>query len=612
MARIAGYIGKELVEQDRIRATLDLMSSRGSVEHFYETITTGCGVCTTLLHSSSGTSIFVVKPTQPFTNAPTMEGYYTIVLDGEIYNYVELREQLKQKGVPAPKLQTELDVILQYYIKYGTECVNYFEGMWGFAIYDRKKERLFLSRDRFSEKPLYYSITPNGVFFGSEIKYIQSLSKDKCSINYQQLIRYLATGYMELYRANETFFQDIRELPPATNLVIDRRLNTKFSQYWAHNYAPKTMSLQEAVEGFRYHLLNAVKIRLPADIPLASHLSGGVDSATITSVIAKSFNRDVTSFSVIIPDERYNEYDNIMATVNDLGCKNVLVYAVQEQSFTRLRDMVRYHDSPITTIPYYFLSFLYEAVAEQGFKIAFAGHGLESLVGGNFDHIMLHLYEMRSSPNYPRYLKDWEQHIKPLLRNPHLRDLESYFNQLDTKERTSDLDNFTELLKVDFPLDFKEKIFAGSLLRNKMCGLFGGGGRVAAHEEDLNSAFYSLETRSPFLDYRLCEFAYSIPNEHLVQEGYGKYIVREAMKGILNEQVRTDREKVGFNAPFNLLVDLRRKENRDYLLEDSEIFEFVNREKFELLLKNPLSESHGKFMFCFLSSKIFLELNRGR
>jgi len=606
MSGIAGYIGKELIEQDRVQATLALMRNRGQ-EHFYETLTSH-GICATLLHSSLGGSDFRGKPPQPFTNAPTMEGYYTIVLDGEIYNYVELREQLKQKGVSDWKLQSEIDIILQCYIQYGEECVKYFEGMWSFAIFDHKKTKLFLSRDRFGEKPLFYSITPNGIFFASEIKYIQALAKENLSINYKQIIRYLATGYMSLFVENDTFFQGVKELPPATNLVIDKRLNTQFSRYWSPIYAPKPMSLQEAVEGFRHHLLNAVKIRLPADVPLASYLSGGVDSASITSIIAKHFNRDVTSFSMIIPDERYNEYDNIMATIADLGCKNSIIPMPQELSIARLRDAVRYHDSPITTISYYLLAFLTEAMAKQGFKVCFSGHGVEGMVGGNFDHISCHLYEMRHSPNYPQYLKDWEQHIKPLLRNPHLSDIEAYFRQIETGERTSDLDNFAEFLKVSPPPAYSaEEVVTGSILRQKIGGLFGGGGRTAVHEEDLNHAFYSLENRIPCYDYSLTEFAYSIPNEYLVQGGYGKYIMREAVKGILNEQARTDRKKVGFNAPFNLLVDLKRKESRDYLLEDSEIFELVDRSKFEPLLKGLLPESYSKFMFYFLSAKIFLE-----
>jgi len=140
--------------------------------------------------------------------------------------------------------------------------------------------------------------------------------------------------------------------------------------------------------------------------------------------------------------------------------------------------------------------------------------------------------------------------------------------------------------------------------------LFHEGTRVILHEDDLNSMLYSVENRSPYLDSKLYDISYSIPNEYLVQDGYGKYILREAVKGILNEKVRTDRRKIGFNASFNSFIDLEKKENRDFILEDSEIFEILDRDKITPLLSmNPMSDSFNKFMFYFLNAKIFLEMN---
>ena len=167
------------------------------------------------------------------------------------------------------------------------------------------------------------------------------------------------------------------------------------------------------------------------------------------------------------------------------------------------------------------------------------------------------------------------------------------------------------MLKVDFFEDFTETVYADSLLRSRMMNeLFHESISVILHEDDLNSMFYSVENRSPYLDSGLFEISYSIPNEYLIQDGYGKHILREAVKGILNEKVRTDRKKVGFNASFNSLVDLDNKENRDYLLEDGKIFEIIDRDKIAPLLSmNPMSDSYNKFMFYFLSAKIFLELN---
>ena len=605
MCGIVGYIGKANVDQPRIVKTLDLMRNRGPDHRDY--ISTNDGdVNVVLLYSRLSIIDLDKRSNQPFTI-----GDCTIVFNGEIYNYLELREQLVKKGVSF-RTESDTEVLLQCYLQYGEECVRHFEGMWSFAIYDRRNARLFLSRDRFAEKPLYYFPTPDGIYFASEVKFIQSLMGSKLAVNHRQLLRYLVNGYKSLYKTEDTFFSGVKELPYASNLMIDHDLNTRTAQYWVPTWTPREMSLPKAIEEFRHHLLHAVKIRLRADVPLAFCLSGGIDSASITSIAAKVFNYDVATFSIIDYDERYNEYDNIRATIDDLGCQHTIIELQQGQPFSRLKTLVQYHDAPVYTISYYIHSFLSEAISNSGFRVACSGTGADELVTGYYDHFNMYLYEMRHSPNYSRYLGDWRQHTGRFVRNPYLQDPELYFDQPDFRGHIYlDNDAFAAMLKVDFFEDFTETVYADSMLRSRMMNeLFHESIPVILHEDDLNSMFYSVENRSPYLDSKLYEIAYSIPNEYLIQDGYGKYILREAVRGILNEKVRTDRKKIGFNASFNSLVDLDEKKNRDYIMEDGKIFEFVDRDKIEpLLIMNPMSDSYNKFMFYFLSAKIFLELN---
>ena len=163
------------------------MHNRGPDNRDYKSISEG-NVNVILLHSRLNIIDLEARSNQPFTI-----GDYTIIFNGEIYNYVELRRQLEQEGVTF-RTESDTEVLLQYYIRYGESCVNHFEGMWSFAIYDRKNARLFLSRDRFAEKPLYYYSTPDGIFFASEVKFIQSLMAGRLSVNYQQILRYLVNG----------------------------------------------------------------------------------------------------------------------------------------------------------------------------------------------------------------------------------------------------------------------------------------------------------------------------------------------------------------------------------------------------------------------------------
>ena len=605
MCGIAGFIGKKEISEENISRTLDLMKNRGPDHRDHISFNDG-NSRVVLLHSRLSIIDLDRRADQPFTI-----GDYTIVYNGEIYNYVELRQQLKNRGVEFKTL-SDTEVLLQCYILFGENCVKYLEGMWSFAIHDRKNKKLFLSRDRFAEKPLYYTETKDGVYFGSEVKFIKSLSGNRPTVNTQHILRYLVNGYKSLYASGETFFTDIKEVSYATNLLIEQDLIPKITRYWQPVYEPADMTMNEAVEGFRHHFIESVKIRLRADVPLAFCLSGGVDSSAIVSVAKKVFNYDVKTFSIIDSDERYNEYDNIKTTIDDLSCKNTVIDIPKNNFFSRLEQLVEYHDAPVAVISYYIHSFLSELIAQNGYKVVVSGTGADELVSGYYDHFNLHLYEMRNETDYTQYLNDWDTKVKHFIRNPFLKNPRLYFENTQARSHVYlDNDIFAGVLTKDFNECFKEKRYSDSLLRNRMLNeLFHEAIPVILHEDDLNSMFYSIENRSPFLDSRLFKFAYSIPNKYLIRDGYGKYILRAAMKGILNEKVRTDRRKKGFNASVTSLLDFNCEENKMRILDDSNIYKLVKKEEIEKLMQvSPLPESLNKFLFYFLSAKIFLELN---
>ena len=606
MCGIAGFIGKKKIRQENIRGTLDLMYNRGP-DNRDHIVFNDSDNSVVLLHSRLSIIDLDKRANQPFTI-----GKYSIVFNGEIYNYLELRKELEREGIRF-KTGSDTEVLLQSYILFGEECVKRFEGMWAFAIYDRKREKLFLSRDRFAEKPLYYLEAPEGIYFGSEIKFIRALSGFNPDVNMQHIFRYLVNGYKALYKQGETFFNEIKEVPFASNFIIDKDLRGKITTYWVPVCEIKDMTLDEAIEGFKYHLRESIRIRLRSDVPLAFSLSGGVDSGVITSIAKKVLDYNVASFSIIDSDKRYNEYDNIRATVEDLGCKHTMIDIPQDKIFNRLERLIRYHDAPVYTISYYIQSFIIEAIAKSGYKVVVSGSAADELVSGYYDHFNLYLYEMRNKPDFSKHLENWESKVKPFVRNPYFKNPRLYFDDPSFRAHVYlNNDAFAQYLKVDFQEEFTEIDYCPkSLLRNRMMNeLFHENVPPILHEDDLNSMFYSIENRSPYLDSRLFKFAYSIPTEYLIQDGYGKYILRESAKGILNEKVRTDRQKKGFNASINSLIDFSKKENRDFFLSESEIFKFVKREKIEELFSiYPMPNSISKFLFYFLNAKIFLELN---
>ncbi|HYF02552.1 MAG TPA: asparagine synthase (glutamine-hydrolyzing) [Patescibacteria group bacterium] len=606
MCGIAGYIGKKNIGDDAITKTLSAMSRRGPDAQEHILFKNGENYVN-LLHSRLSIIDLDERANQPFTI-----GNCTLVFNGEIYNYLELRELLKKQGETF-FTESDTEVLLKYYLYYGEKCVEYFEGMWAFAIWDARANSLFLSRDRFAEKPLYFFKTEDGFYFGSEVKFLKSLSGEQLAVNHTQILRYLINGYKSLYKTSETFFKNVHEIPYATNAIVNSDGEISFKKYWEPVYHRREMSLDEAIEGTRAYLINSVKLRLRSDVPMAFCLSGGVDSSALVSIAAKEFGYKVSTFSIIDSDERYNEFDNIQATVEDIGCDSHLLEIPQSEALDRLKRLVQYHDAPIATTTYYVHSLLSEAISKAGFKVVFSGTSADELFTGYYDHFIWHLAEMSTRADYDMFLKNWQTHILPFVRNPYLQQPELYVKNPALREHIYfQNDEFREFLKEDFQEEFHEEIFTESLLRNRMMNeLFHEATPVILHEDDLNSMMHSLENRSPFLDSRLFDFAYSIPNEHLIHNGYGKYILRESVKGILNEKVRTDRRKKGFNASINSVIDLRNPDVVDYLLdENAEIFTILDREKIrEAFTMSPMPNSFSKFLFSFINVRIFLEQN---
>ena len=541
-------------------------------------------------------------------NQPFAIGQSTLIFNGEIYNYVELRRQLGRENVQF-RTESDTEVLLQCYLRYGEACVERFEGMWSFAIWDEARQTLFLSRDRFAEKPLYLHRTDHGIYWGSEVKFIAALVEGRLSVNHSHLLRYMVNGYKSLYKTKETFFQGIEELPFASNLVVNADLSDEISSYWTPEHRPTRMTIREAIDGFRERLLDSVRVRLRADVPLAFCLSGGVDSSAIVSVAAKCFDYDVATFSIIDSDERYNERDNIEATIDDLKCKHTLIETSREGFFDRLADLVNYHDAPLYTISYYIHSHLSEAIAHHGYRVVCSGTGADEMVTGYYDHFNLYLYEMRNSSQYARYRKEWHEHTGRFVRNPYLQNPELYFDDPSFRGHIY-LNNelFSSYVKSDFEEEFLEIIYCEALLQNRMLNeMFHEGTRVILHEDDLNSMRCSIENRSPYLDTDVFDFAFSIPTEYLVQDGYGKYVLREAVKDILNERVRLDRRKRGFNASITSLVDFSDSETRAQILDDGPIYELIDREKIETSMQGGvLPNSMSKFLFYFLNAQEFL------
>lgn len=606
MCGISGYIGSLEISAERVEKCLGLMERRGPDARgvYRHSFNPARNVC--LLHSRLSIIDLNARADQPFHL-----GQRVMVYNGELYNYLELKQDCKKAGERF-ETQSDTEVLLKVLCSYGDEGLDKCEGMWAFAVYDENDGSLLLSRDRFGEKPLYIYRDRTGLYFGSEPKFIFALIGQNLSINFNHLYRYMINGYKALYKSKESFFFDLEELQAGHVLRIDSSNKENLARYWTPDLSPlEDLSLEEALSGIRDLLIHSVKLRLRSDVPLAFCMSGGIDSNCLISIARRVLKYDVHGFTIVNSDERYAEQDMVNHAVNKLKIKHTTIPLPKEAFLSNLSTLIRYHDAPVYTISYYVHWILMRHIRENGYKVSFSGTGGDELFSGYYDHHALYLREiMNDAELYKKSLENWMNYIKPIVRNPYLQNPNIFVDDPEFRDHIFLYsDQLASYLKQGWSESFSENKYPTSLLRMRMLNeLFYESIPVILHEDDLNAMYFSIENRSPFLDRNLFEFSLRIPTRHLIRNGYTKAVLRESMRGIVPDKILDCRRKVGFNAPILELLDINDPTIREQLLDNGPIYEHIRREMIEsLFTKKHLPNSESKFLFYFLCSRIFLE-----
>jgi asparagine synthase (glutamine-hydrolysing) len=602
MCGIAGYLGSRRLAEDRIARTLQLMRRRGPDAAAHRRFTTPAGRTVELLHSRLSIIDLDDRATQPLE----VDGAW-LAFNGELYNYLELRAELERHGFTW-RTTSDTEVMLRALGQFGTRAaLDKAEGMWAFAAYDETSGALVLSRDRFGEKPLYFVEDDHGITFGSEVKFIASLRGERLPVDLDHVRRYLVNGYKALYKQPKHFHRGLEELPAASTLTIDAAGKRTLERYWTPAFdQDPDMTRDDAVAGVRSRLIRSVELRLRADVPIAFCMSGGVDSNSLISIAKRELGYQVHGFTIASADERYEESALVDGAVKALGLRHTSLQTDTADFLPRLRTLVHQHDAPVYTITYYAHWLLMEQIAKHGYKIAVSGTAADELYSGYYDHFLAYLAEAGDEAA----LAAWTEHVKPVVRNPFLRDPDLFARDPGFRDHIYlDAAGFAEYLHEPWHEPFAEAAYSPSVLRNRMANeLFHEAVPVILHEDDLNAMYYSIENRSPFLDRALFEHSSRIPTRHLMRDGYAKSVLRDAMRGIAPDAILDNRRKVGFNAPIFDFLDPSDPATRAELLAPSPIWELVRKDRIEDLIdKAFLPNSQSKFLFYFLCSKLFLE-----
>jgi asparagine synthase (glutamine-hydrolysing) len=509
---------------------------------------------------------------QPMSNE---DGTVWIVFNGEIYNHASIRPDLERRG-HRYGTRSDTETILHLYEEYGDDCVHHLRGMFAFAIWDSLKRRLFCARDRLGIKPFYYGVTTGRFAFASEMKALFEVPGLHPKMNQSALPEFFSLGYLS---AEDSLFQGISKLLPGHRLSIDLNQpdpRPRTEQYWDLNITSEdTESTDgEYIARFRDLFTESVQMRLMSDVPVGVFLSGGLDSSSIAAVIAGLSKERIKTFSVGYAEDRFSEllYARRMAECIDAEHNEVVLGP--DDFLRNLPRLIWHEDEPMvwpSSVALHFVSQL----ASQKVKVVLTGEGGDELLAGYMKYRAT-LFNLRCGPAYeklaPAVLRNLVRRAldSPVLPATLRRKLRHSFLYYENQFEKIYFDNFYSV----FPQEMQSRLFTPEMVNQlrdiSTCATsmhyFKSGGQPDSlltrllyldiktylvellMKQDQMSMAASIESRVPFLDHKLVEFAMRIPSRLKVRYLSGKYLLRRAMEGRLPAEV-LHRSKMGFPTP---------------------------------------------------------------
>lgn len=490
----------------------------------------------------------------------TEDGRFWITYNGEVYNYIEIRKTLESLGYSF-LTNTDTEVILKAFQAWGLNSFKHFNGMFAFVIFDRIKRTVVAVRDRFGVKPLYYWRSPEGtIAFASEIKQFTQLPGWSAVMNGQRIYDFLNLGISD--HTEETCFANVHQLRGGEYLtfsLIEFPAQLKPESWYSLTPTKFEGSLQDAANHFRELLKNAIELRLRADVDIGSCLSGGLDSSSIVCLANKClngqqvFNKQKT-FSACSDVKQYDERSFIDIIVSATGVDAHYAYPKLDNLFEDCREVIWHQDEPFASTSIYAQWLVFKLSKECGVKVMLDGQGADEHLAGYHGFFGNRFYDLFRSFQWRKLLKELRitKSMHPSL-NPEslfLGKLVPDFCRLPLRRMLGksapkpDWLNLELLNAIDCIPNFQQN--HRTVLDQSKQQLSHTSLPMLLHWEDRDSMAHSIESRTPFLDYRLVEFTLGLSSEYKISDGWTKRVLRESMKGILPEEVRRRVDKIGF------------------------------------------------------------------
>jgi asparagine synthase (glutamine-hydrolysing) len=552
-----------------------------------------------------------------------------IVYNGEIYNHGELRPQLEALG-HRYRSASDTETILHLYEEYGAACVEHLRGMFAFAIWDAPRRRLLLARDRLGVKPLYYTLSDQGVLnFASEVKALLAAGAVKPELNYAALADFAAN---RAPMGDDTLFCGVKRLPPGHTLTWEDG-RVRIERYWELSFAkkPERLTDDEYVARFSELFREAVRLRLMADVPLGMFLSGGIDSSAIAAVMSQMVAEPIKTFSVAFAEREANELEYARTVARAFKTDHHEIVVGPEQFFAALPELVYHEDEPIAHPSSVALNFV-SRLASEHVKVVLTGEGSDELLAG-YNKYRATIFNLALGRAYRRTLpaplrRAVQATIESLaINSPASRKLLRTFLCISPEIEDIYFDNFAVFSRARqqrlFTAEARQQMPDGDPYRavrlhldatdaeSLLDRLLAADLKTYLHEllmkQDQMSMAASIESRVPFLDHKLVEYSAALPERMKLRGWTTKHVLRRAMQGVLPPEILT-RPKMGFpvpvgkwlRGPYRHLLD-------EYLLsaraQQRRLFapEYVT----ELVARHLAGEDHTERLWTLLNFEIW-------
>lgn len=447
----------------------------------------------------------------------------SLVYNGEIFNYIELRDELIMLGYNF-QTNTDTEVILKAYHKWGKDAFNRFNGMWALAIYNSYDKSLLLCRDRFGIKPLYYHLDNETLYFASEMKFITAFAKKEFNLNKGAVENYLKTS--KISDSSNTIWSGISELEPSCYLHYHEN-RTSIKKYWECAIEENKTNSKNALEEFSSLFMDSVKLRMRSDVEVGSLLSGGLDSTTIVCTLKNMgliSGSDFKSFSAVFEENEFSEKPYIDQTVAQTNVDAHFIWPKAKDVEQYIEKILFHIETPFRSLAVMSQFLIYEYIkSKSNVKVLLNGQGADELFSG--------------------YSKHYFPHIFALAKKGKLQQAKLEFDLLSKNRKIDKKALLFQIVQYSYKRPFinLNKVAYQEITSSPL--------REYLKYDDRNSMAFGLETRVPFLDYRLVEFAMKLPPEYKINHFSNKAIVRNYAKDIIPPSVWSRKDKMGFISP---------------------------------------------------------------